>query len=118
MSNDIDLTKIPFCLGGIKSAVIPYDDDTEHLVGTTEGAPDFYKYWKDWKMKVIVEDLSSDIRLEMPNCDIKLVNIGHNLSIKYVDKNNNIKKIEGFVQSIRHEIGWDYRQTTYIQIDK
>ena len=46
MSNDIDLTKIPFCLGGIKSAVIPYDD-TEHLVGTTEGAPNFYRYWED-----------------------------------------------------------------------
>ena len=44
MSKDIDLTEIPFCLGGIKCAVIPYDDDTEHLVGTTEGAPDFYKY--------------------------------------------------------------------------
>ena len=36
--------EIPFCLGGIKCAVIPYDDDTEHLVGTTEGAPNFYKY--------------------------------------------------------------------------
>ena len=68
-------------------------------------------------MKVIVEDLSNDIRLEMPNCDIKLVNIGHILSVKYLDKNNNIKKIEGFVQSIRHEIGLEYKQTTYIQID-
>ena len=68
-------------------------------------------------MKVIVEDLSSNITLEMPHCDIKLVNIGHTLTIKYVDKNNNIKKIEGFVQSIRHEIGYDYHQTTYIQID-
>ena len=38
------LKEIPFCLGGIKCAVIPYDDDTEHLVGTTEGAPNFYKY--------------------------------------------------------------------------
>ena len=36
--------EIPFSLGGIKCAVIPYDDDTEHLVGTTEGAPNFYKY--------------------------------------------------------------------------
>lgn len=26
---------------------IPYNDDTKHLVGTTEEAPDFYKYWKD-----------------------------------------------------------------------
>ena len=38
------LKEIPFCLGGTKCAVIPYNDDTEHLVGTTEGAPDFYKY--------------------------------------------------------------------------
>ena len=25
---------------------IPYNDDTKHLVGTTEEAPDFYKYWE------------------------------------------------------------------------
>ena len=27
--------------------VIPYNDDTKHLVGTTDEAPDFYKYWED-----------------------------------------------------------------------
>lgn len=27
--------------------VIPYNDDTKHLVGTTEEAPDFYKYWEE-----------------------------------------------------------------------
>lgn len=26
---------------------IPYNDDTKHLVGTTEEAPDYYKYWED-----------------------------------------------------------------------
>ena len=26
---------------------IPYNDDTKHLLGTTEEAPDFYKYWED-----------------------------------------------------------------------
>ena len=26
---------------------IPYNDDTKHLVGTTEEAPEFYKYWED-----------------------------------------------------------------------
>ena len=25
---------------------IPYNDDTKHLIGTTEEAPDFYKYWE------------------------------------------------------------------------
>ena len=26
---------------------IPYNDDTKYLVGTTDEAPDFYKYWED-----------------------------------------------------------------------
>ena len=68
-------------------------------------------------MKVIVEDLSTNIRLEMPNFDIKLVNVGHALSVKYLDKYNNIKKMEGFIQTIRHEIGLEHKETTYIQID-
>lgn len=27
--------------------VIPYNDDTKHLVGTTDEAPKFYRYWED-----------------------------------------------------------------------
>ena len=27
--------------------VIPYNDDTKHLVGTKDEAPDFYRYWED-----------------------------------------------------------------------
>ena len=26
---------------------IPYNEDTKHLVGTTDEAPDYYKYWED-----------------------------------------------------------------------
>ena len=26
---------------------VPYNDDVKHLVGTTDEAPDFYKYWED-----------------------------------------------------------------------
>ena len=26
---------------------IPYNDDTKHLLGTTDEAPDFYKYWEE-----------------------------------------------------------------------
>ena len=26
---------------------IPYNNDTKHLVGTTEEAPDYYRYWED-----------------------------------------------------------------------
>lgn len=27
--------------------VIPYNDDTKHLVGTTDDVPEYYKYWED-----------------------------------------------------------------------
>lgn len=27
--------------------VIPYNDDTKHLVGTSDEAPEFYRYWED-----------------------------------------------------------------------
>ena len=27
--------------------VIPYNEDTNHLVGTTEEAPEYYRYWED-----------------------------------------------------------------------
>lgn len=26
---------------------IPYNDDTKHLLGTTEEAPEYYRYWED-----------------------------------------------------------------------
>ena len=26
---------------------IPYNDDTKHLIGTTEEAPEFYRYWEE-----------------------------------------------------------------------
>ena len=35
------------CIGDAYRFCIPYNDDTKHLVGTTEEAPEFYKYWKD-----------------------------------------------------------------------
>lgn len=68
-------------------------------------------------MKIIIDDLSINKRVEFPNLDIKLINVGHFLSIKFLDKNHNIKKMEGFVQSIKHDIDLEYKQTTYIQID-
>ena len=37
-----------FCANtGIYKMCIPYNDDTKHLVGTTEEAPEFYRYWED-----------------------------------------------------------------------
>ena len=36
------------CMGiGDVNVVIPYNDETKHLVGTTDEAPEFYRYWED-----------------------------------------------------------------------
>lgn len=35
------------CIGDNYSYCIPYNDDTKHLVGTTDEAPDYYRYWED-----------------------------------------------------------------------
>ena len=36
------------CIGvGDINIVIPYNDETKHLLGTTDEAPEFYKYWED-----------------------------------------------------------------------
>ena len=41
-------SKYPFsCLSMCYRFCIPYNDDTKHLVGTKDEAPDFYKYWED-----------------------------------------------------------------------
>ena len=35
------------CIGSYYRYCIPYNDDTKHLVGTKDEAPDFYRYWED-----------------------------------------------------------------------
>ena len=35
------------CVSGVYRYCIPYNDDTKHLVGTTDEAPEFYRYWED-----------------------------------------------------------------------
>ena len=35
------------CFRSRVSWVIPYNDDTKHLVGTNEEAPEYYRYWED-----------------------------------------------------------------------
>ena len=37
----------PYMCSTSHTFCIPYNDDTKHLVGTTDEAPDFYKYWED-----------------------------------------------------------------------
>ena len=35
------------CSGDRYYFCIPYNEETKHLVGTTEEAPEFYRYWED-----------------------------------------------------------------------
>ena len=35
------------CNGSLVKFCIPYNDDTKHLVGTTDEAPEFYRYWEN-----------------------------------------------------------------------
>lgn len=35
------------CLSVVSERVIPYNDDTKHLVGTAKEAPEYYRYWED-----------------------------------------------------------------------
>ena len=67
-------------------------------------------------MKVFVEDLKNNRKFEMPECDIKLIKIGHILSVKYLDNNNNVKEIDGIVTSIKYEFGLERIQTVRIGI--
>ena len=35
------------CNGSLVKFCIPYNDDTKHLVGTTDEVPEYYRYWED-----------------------------------------------------------------------
>lgn len=35
------------CCGSFFGYCIPYNDDTKHLLGTKDEAPEFYRYWED-----------------------------------------------------------------------
>ena len=35
------------CFLSCSTKIIPYNDETKHLLGTNEEAPEFYKYWED-----------------------------------------------------------------------
>lgn len=44
--NDVDKAALCMTTDDVVMA-IPYNDDTKHLVGTSEEAPEFYTYWED-----------------------------------------------------------------------
>ena len=35
------------CVGGVGTKCIPYNAETEHLIGTTEDCPKYYKWWEE-----------------------------------------------------------------------
>ena len=37
------------CSGGynFKQCVVPYNDETKHLIGTKDEAPEYYRYWEE-----------------------------------------------------------------------
>ena len=35
------------CLDSYLQMCIPYNDETKHLIGTTNDCPDYYKWWEE-----------------------------------------------------------------------
>lgn len=47
-SNKSVCKKYPYkCISSLYTYCVPYNDDTKHLIGTTEEAPEYYRYWED-----------------------------------------------------------------------
>ena len=44
---DVNMILLYRCIGGPYSYCIPYNDDTKHLIGTKDEAPEYYRYWED-----------------------------------------------------------------------
>ena len=44
IEKDTNLIK---CCGAYYKYCIPYNEDTKHLIGTTDEAPEYYRYWED-----------------------------------------------------------------------
>ena len=45
MDNDVSFPI--YCSGGYFKVCIPYNEETKHLVGTSDDCPEYYKWWKD-----------------------------------------------------------------------
>ena len=47
-SHYVERDTFPYkCVGDNYKLCIPYNDDTKHLVGTTDEAPEYYRCWED-----------------------------------------------------------------------
>ena len=47
------LCYVPSLIGNCDfNEVVPYNDETKHLLGTTDEAPDYYHYWDYWDVSI------------------------------------------------------------------
>lgn len=47
-SGIVENTNFPYrCMTTSYQCCIPYNDETKHLIGTKDEAPEFYRYWED-----------------------------------------------------------------------
>ena len=46
IDNDCNIYQFK-CCGSLYNYCIPYNNDTKHLIGTKEEAPEYYRYWED-----------------------------------------------------------------------
>ena len=44
---EYDVDYLYFCINSTYRYCIPYNEETKHLVGTNEEAPEYYRYWED-----------------------------------------------------------------------
>ena len=43
-----ECTQFPYkCMASYYKCCIPYNDETKHLLGTTDEAPKYYRYWEE-----------------------------------------------------------------------
>ena len=45
--DDIHTGPYKYCTSLYYKFCIPYNDDTKHLIGTSDEAPEYYRYWED-----------------------------------------------------------------------
>ena len=67
-------------------------------------------------MKITIEDLKTNTTVDLPKMSIDGINIGHKITVNYLDKDSNLQTIEGVVCSIHHVISSDYHKTIFIKI--
>ena len=47
-SNIVEHKTFPYrCMASSYQCCIPYNDETKHLIGTKDEAPEYYRYWED-----------------------------------------------------------------------